>query len=539
MLPQLFRKKTIQASLEEIEQNGTTLKRVLTVRDLTLFGIASVVGAGIFSTIGQAAFEGGPSIILLFILTALSCGLASLCYAEFSARVPVAGSAYTYAYVAFGELVAWVIACCLVLEYAVSNMVVAVSWSAYFNNLLQGLGFSLPEWLLHSPFDKDIEPIAASAPSVFGIPIIANLPTVFIVIPITWLCYVGMNQTKNSSNLMVYLKLLIMFVVIVAGTFYIDPDNWDPFFPNGRKGMFAGVSSVFFAYIGFDAISTTAEECKNPQRDLPRSIIYSLIICTIIYILIALVLTGAVHYSKLEGVADPIAYLFEHVNNHYMVYIISVSTLIATTTALIVYQLGQPRVWMMMSRDGLLPNKFSTIHKKYRTPSFGTIIAGISVGIGGLFLPLELITDITSIGTLFAFAVVCFGILFLPKGEVLPDAKPRIRSFKVPYVNGRYIMPVLFVLFIVFNVESIYNAFSFVRGDDWLQVLFLLIFGAVTIAAVIKSLSTIPLLGGLSSLYLMVEIPANSWVIFGYWMLAGLIFYTVYGYKRSKMRKPS
>ncbi|MFZ9472605.1 MAG: amino acid permease, partial [Sediminibacterium sp.] len=432
----LFRKKSIDKIVADANagltdgHSASGLKKELGVKDLTLMGIAAVVGAGIFSTIGTAAFHGGPGISLLFVITAITCGFSALCYAEFASRVPIAGSAYTYAYVTFGEIVAWIIGWALILEYAIGNIVVAISWSGYFVNLLEGFHIHLPGWLstnyeqAQAGYEEAMAHLAAggttetfsklarigydamtNAPMIGSTRVILNIPAFVIVVLITLLVYRGIKESKKSTNAMVIFKILIILFVIVLGFFYVDSSNWMPFMPNGFKGVLAGVSAVFYAYIGFDAISTTAEECKDPQRDLPKGMIYSLLICTVLYILIALVLTGMVSYTQLK-VDDPLAYVFEKIGLHKIGYIISVSAVVATTSVLLVFQLGQPRIWMSMSRDGLMPKKFATVHKKFGTPSFATIITGIFVGVPSLFMSISRMTDLTSIGTLFAFVLV-------------------------------------------------------------------------------------------------------------------------------------
>ena len=441
----LFRKKSIEKIVKDAEaglsdgHSGTGLKRVLGVRDLTFMGIAAVVGAGIFSTIGTAAFHGGPGISLLFVITAITCGFSALCYAEFASRVPIAGSAYTYAYVTFGELIAWIIGWALILEYAIGNIVVAISWSGYFVNLLEGFHIHLPGWLstnyeqAQQGYDEALKHLAAggtketfsklarigydainNAPMIGSWRVILNTPAFIIVALITVLAYIGIKESKKSTNFMVIFKIIVIVFVIILGFYYVDTKNWDPFLPNGFTGVLAGVSAVFYAYIGFDAISTTAEECKNPQRDLPRGMIYSLVICTVLYILIALVLTGMVNYTELK-VDDPLAFVFDRLGLHKIGYVISISAVVATTSVLLVFQLGQPRIWMSMSRDGLLPKKFSKVHPKFGTPGFATIVTGFFVGIPSLFMSISRMTDLTSIGTLFAFVLVCFGVLVLPK----------------------------------------------------------------------------------------------------------------------------
>ena len=424
----IFRKKNLQdlngeVSLHAGPEGSTGLHRVLNVRDLTLMGVAAVIGGGIFSTIGSAAYNGGPGVILLFVITAITCGFTALCYAEFASRIPVAGSAYTYSYVSFGEVVAWIIGWALILEYAIGNIVVAISWSAYFNNILSAMGLNLPKWLtvgyqtasnIHDAAlaaGADVSGLVyTNAPRILGIPFIINLPAFVIVALISMLAYIGIQESKRTANAMVMIKIVVLVLIAVVGFWFIfsngTTSNWTPFLPNGMGGVLKGVSAVFFAYIGFDAISTTAEECANPQRDLPKGMIYSLIICTVIYIVIALVITGLVNYSEFANVSDPLAFVFERINMQKFGFFISVSAVIAATSVLLIFQIGQPRIWMAMSRDGLLPKAFGKVNKKYHTPGFSTIVAGILVAGLVLFIDDKLVTDLTSIGTLFAFVLV-------------------------------------------------------------------------------------------------------------------------------------
>ncbi|MES2131125.1 MAG: amino acid permease [Bacteroidota bacterium] len=471
-LNSLFRKKSVVDILKQVEKNEAdghgSLGKHLGVRDLAAFGIAAIIGAGIFSTIGKASADGGPAVIFLFLFTAIACGFAAFAYAEFASMVPVSGSAYTYSYVAFGELIAWVIGWALIMEYGIGNITVAISWSDYFSGLLQSCGVHLPQWIqmdylsASKGYDQavalmqsgklfenlDIATQSAytawvTAPKLGSLHLIADIPALFIIVFITWLVYRGMKESRNASNLMVVIKLCIILLVIAVGVFYVDTDNWSPFAPNGVGGILKGVSAVFFAYIGFDAISTTAEECKNPQRDLPRGMMYAIIICTILYIIIALVLTGMVNYSELN-VGDPLAFVFEKLDLKWMSGIIAVSAVIAMASVLLVFQMGQPRIWMSMSRDGLLPKRFSKIHPKFKTPSFSTIVVGFLVAVPSLFMNLTMVTDLCSIGTLFAFVLVCAGVLVLQNKKDIPRGK-----FKTPYINAKFIMPVLLIACIV------------------------------------------------------------------------------------------
>jgi len=463
-LKSLFRKKSATvAAHEEGDGHGHGLNKVLTVRDLTFFGVAAIIGGGTFSAIGNACFSGGPGVILLYVICAVACGFTAMCYAEFAARVPVSGSAYTYAYVSFGELFAWIIGWALLMEYSIGNIYIAFSWSGYFTNLLHGFGIDLPAWLTinyraaHAAFDAGAagEGLTAwtNAPQLGGLRIIFDLPGVLINVLITWLVFVGTKESRNISNIMVLIKLIVVVLVIVVGFFYIDIDNWTPFMPNGFGGVMAGVSAVFFAYIGFDAVSTLAEEAKNPQRDLPRGMIYSLVICTVAYIVLALVLTGMVSYKQL-GVTDPLAEIFALKGVKWMLYIVSVAAVVAMTSVMLVFQMGQPRIWMTMSRDGLLPKRFSSIHPKYKTPGFATIITGLVVGIPMFFTDENFILDFTSIGTLFAFVLVCGGVLMLPSVMNPEKAEPTRGKFRLPYINGKWIVPffMCIALAVVFTV---------------------------------------------------------------------------------------
>jgi basic amino acid/polyamine antiporter, APA family len=489
MINSLFRKKSIAqiqadaaAGLSEHAQEtvggeGGGLRRTLGVFDLTLMGIAAIVGAGIFAMVGKASYSGGPAVAFLFVFTAVACGFSALCYAEFASRIPVAGSAYTYAYASMGEFIAWIIGWDLIVEYAIGNIAVAISWSDYFTGFLKGYGINLP---LHFTMDfvtarrgfaaveeavaggtsldvltkacdiKDavvncgqIDSYSAwlNAPHIGGIPLVADLPALLITVVISALVYIGIRESKFASNIMTVLKIGIILLVIFLGLTYVKPENWSPFAPNGVAGVLKGVSAVFFAYIGFDALSTTAEECKNPRRDLPIAMILSLVICTVLYIALALVLTGMVSYTKLD-VGDPLAFVFgpEGANIPWVAGLIAVSAVIALATVFLVFQIGQPRLWMAMSRDGLLPKIFSSIHPKFHTPWFATIVTALVVAIPALFMNLTEVTDLASIGTLFAFVVVCAGVLF--KDKEFKESGTRF----VPYISAQILLPVLLLL---------------------------------------------------------------------------------------------
>jgi APA family basic amino acid/polyamine antiporter len=568
----LLAKKTtanILAQLAEEEKTeGNSMKKVLSVRDLTALGIAAVIGAGIFSTVGKACFDGGPGVIFLFLITAVVCAFSALCYAEFAARIPISGSAYTYSYASFGEFVAWIIGWDLLMEYAIGNIVVAISWSSNLNSLLNNMGLHLPGFLSNSMLgvksanDKFMELTAShgtisqdlidahqlwtSAPHLGPVPLILNIPALLITIFITWLVFIGIQESRTGSNLMVAFKLIVILAVIAIGFFYVNPKNWSPFLPNGMGGVMKGVSAVFFAYIGFDAISTTAEECKNPQRDLPRGMIYSLIICTVLYVLIALVLTGMNSYKDLNNEAF-LANSFNERGLNWLGGIIALSALIATTSVLLVFQLGQPRIWMSMSRDGLLPPAFKKLHPKYKTPSFSTIVTGLLVGIPCLFLDSDFVTDLTSIGTLFAFVLVCGGILLMPKDT---DTKPK---FKVPYISGRYWLPLILAItaFLInkgypkafasfVNLQDAANADKISVGSEFWQMFPYYFFGLLclvfTYFSIVRKLSLIPVLGLISCFYLITELGILNWTRFIVWLIIGLIIYFTYGIKHSRLR---
>lgn len=556
MSQSIFRKKSIDRILKEHGESGeffeVGMNKVLTVRDLTMLGVAAVIGAGIFSTIGSAAFNGGPGVIFLFLITAVTCGFTALCYAEFASRVPVSGSAYTYSYVTFGEIIAWILGWALILEYSIGNIVVAISWSAYFNNILHNVfGIDLPanlttgyETAKHAWESAKAagEPttglIYETAPRIAGIPFIINLPAFVIVILITALAYVGIKESKGTANFMVGLKIVVLILIAIVGLWVIfsegTTDNWTPFMPNGITGVLKGVSAVFFAYIGFDAISTTAEECKNPQRDLPRGMIYSLVLCTIIYIVTTLVITGLVNYKEFEGVTDPLAFVFDKINMNKFGTFISISAVVAATSVLLVFQIGQPRIWMSMSRDGLMPKSFGKIHPKYQTPWFATVMTGFLVGIPVLFVDDKLMTDLTSIGTLFAFVLVCGGVLLLPR---IPKEAGK---FNLPYINGKWLVPGLVALFIYLFNQRITDAFSNWNSEGYQEILFLVFVGIAIVMAIlafIRQYSLIPISGMLCCLYLMIEIPAKSWMVFFVWMALGLGFYFLYGFRRSRLAR--
>ena len=553
----LFRKKPVQ-SLSEYENQSDRLTKTLSVKDLTSLGIAGIIGAGIFSTIGNAAYNGGPAVSLLFAFTALACLFSALCYAQFASSVPVAGSAYTYAYVAFGELAAWIIGWDLLMEYAIGNIAVAISWSDYFTSLLQTFHIPFPAYLSvdflsayrgykeaeaalsqgHAftslPLHLQLYHQAwAKAPVIGSLKLIADLPALGIVILITALVYVGIKESKTAGNIMVAIKLCVILLVIAVGAFYIDTANWQPFAPNGMKGILKGVSAVFFAYIGFDAISTTAEECKNPQKDLPRAMMYALGISTVLYIAVTLILTGMISYKDLS-VGDPVAFAFEQKHLNFFSAIIALSAIVAMSSVLLVFQIGQPRIWLSMSRDGLLPKVFSRVHPKFKTPSFATLVTGAFVGGASLFMNLTEVTDLSSIGTLFAFALVCGGVLVMET----PKA-----GFKVPYYNSRILLPAaslaIIILLLVFKADELTMFFSYQSWDSFSAKLpslsFIVILLFFNVLCIIKQLSLLPVLGLLSTLYLMSEMNITNWLRFIVWLLVGLTIYFLYSYRKSKL----
>jgi amino acid transporter len=497
MANSLFRTKKIEniiADGSDDPHGGEGLKRVLSVRDLTFFGIAAILGAGSFSSLGGAVFNGGPGVVVLFIITAIACAFTAFCYSEFASRIPVAGSAYTYAYASFGELFAWIIGWALIMEYSIGNIYVAYSWSDYFTSFLSKLNVHIPEYLSTSYMEAkhtildggtNADDIAAwnTAPVIGGLRIIFDLPALVINLLITYLVYRGIKESRNFSNVMVILKLAVVLLIILVGGYLVFSNgltfNWMPandegvksFMPNGFSGVMTAVAGVFFAYIGFDAVSVLAEESKNPQRDLPRGMVLSLVICTVIYILLTLVLTGAVNYRNFDGVGDPLAFIFEpqNLNIGWMQFLVAICAVVAMTSVLLVFQMGQPRIWMSMSRDGLLPPVFQKIHPKFKTPSFATIITGLVVGVPILFTDKTFVLDFTSIATLFAFVLVCGGVLLIPRKEKLPG------KFNMPYVNGKVIFPLIVAgaIVLAMSLSKGYfgniTDFSFERKTEALQ----------------------------------------------------------------------
>jgi amino acid transporter len=575
----LFRRKPIhdilhdKSEAEAHEHHG--LSRVLTVRDLTFFGIAAIIGAGSFSSLGGAVFSGGPGVMFLFIICGIACAFTAFCYAEFASRIPVAGSAYTYAYASFGELFAWIIGWALIMEYSIGNIYVAFSWSDYFTSFLQKLSIHIPDYLTTSYHEargavaqnsSNQELINAwnSAPIVGGLKMIVDLPALLINFLITVLVYRGIKESRNFSNVMVILKLAVVILVILVGGAMIFSNNltfnWKPvndagvrsFMPNGFSGVMAAVSGVFFAYIGFDAVSVLAEESRNPQRDLPRGMILSLVICTIVYILLTLVLTGAVHYKNFDGIGDPLAFIFEaqNLNLGWMQFLVAICAVVAMTSVLLVFQMGQPRIWMSISRDGLLPNAFQKIHPRYKTPSFSTVLTGFIVGVPILFTDKTFVLDFTSIGTLFAFVLVCGGVLLIPK-------RPKVAGkFHLPFINARFTYPLIIatILLLIASLSRSYfpellngdfNDYSDATNSQSLlfaspavkiaTIIFWLACLALSVLAFLKHLSLIPLLGLTTCMYLLTGMSASNWKWFFIWFGIGLVVYFMYGYRKSKL----
>jgi basic amino acid/polyamine antiporter, APA family len=506
----IFARKSV-ADFEADLGHGGGLKRTLGRWHLTALGVGATIGAGIFATTGTAIVGNadrpgaGPAIVLSFLLTAVACGFAALCYAEFAAMVPIAGSAYTYSYAALGEFVAFIIGWDLIVEYAVGNIGVAIGWSGYFRELLTHFGLNLPAWLstdyrsAHDAFealnaggavDAGTQFLATAwqnAPQLFGgIPLIINLPAALVVFLITIILVIGIKESANTTSALVVLKVGIILFFLAIGVFMITPDNWNNaatggFAPNGFRGISAAAAIIFFAYIGFDAVSTAAEETKNPAKDMPFGIIMSLVICTVLYIALSAVMTGMAPWQTL-GTPEPIITALQHAEGPpglltFSRFIVALGAVIAMASVLMVFQLGQPRIFFSMSRDGLLPKFFSKVHPKFRTPYVGTIITGTFVATFAAFANIAEVVELTNIGTLFAFVLVSAAVIFLRRSE--PD---RPRPFRVPWV------PIT------------------------------------------------PMISILACGYLMLQLPRITWIRFGVWLLLGLVVYFLYGYRNSVLR---
>jgi APA family basic amino acid/polyamine antiporter len=494
MLTQLLRTKSLDALLSQSEAPQHQLKRSLGAFDVVMLGIGAIVGAGIFATIGTAAAGdpirpgAGPALVLSFVLTGIACGFAALCYAEFAAMVPISGSAYTYAYATLGELVAWIIGWDLIIEYAVGNVAVAISWGNYFKTFVSGFGIVIPDWLSTDyRTARHIPGLLAAAPHLFGVPIVFNILAFGIVAAITIVLVVGIRESATINTTMVLLKLVVLGFFVIVGWNYAKVGNFHPFAPNGWAGVQAGAAIVFFAYIGFDAVSTVAEETRNPTRDVPIGIIGSLVICTVIYIVVAVVFTGIIPYDVLRQKlateqAEPLTMALQYANigkwSHLFVGIVAFGSVVAHTAVLLVFQLGQPRIFFSMARDGLLPPSFARVHPRFRTPHVTTILTGAAVGVCAMFTSIDEMVDLTNIGTLFAFVLVCIGILILRKRD-----PQRPRAFRTPWVP------------------------------------------------------LVPALGVSSCLYLMLGLPWVTWIRFGLWLAVGLVVYSAYGFRKSAWRE--
>ncbi len=516
---QCLRRKPLDQVLGAADPSQPQLRRVLGPVQLTLLGVGAIVGAGIFSTVGTAAAGGadhlgaGPALVVSFLIVAVACGLAALCYSELAAMVPASGSAYTYAYATLGELVAWLIGWDLILEYAISNAAVAVSWSGYFQAFLAGFGLEVPAWLgtdlrsalqssrdltgalmsfstlpagLLQPDQLQLAGLAeaggrnvaalALAPRLAGLPLVFNLPAFGIVLVVTWVVLIGIRETAGFNAGLAVAKLAIILFFLALGAYYVQPENWSPFAPNGLKGISSAAAIIFFAYIGFDAVSTAAEETREPQRNMPIGILASLVLCTLIYVAVAIVLTGMVKWNTL-GNAEPLAFAFSSRGLNWIAGVIALGAVLATTSALVPYQAGQPRIFFAMARDGLLPAWAAKVHPRFRTPYWATLLTGFIVAVCSSVANINELVELTNIGTLFAFALVAAGILVLRRTD--PQRK---RPFRVPLV-------------------------------PW-----------------------VPLAAMGCCVYLMLELPAKTWWRFVLWMAAGLVLYVLYGSRRSRLR---
>jgi len=502
----VFRTKSLDTLVAETQHPDRQLRRTLGPVHLTSLGIGAIIGAGIFSGVGSAAagssdrLGAGPALVISFVVVAIACGFAALCYAEFASMVPVSGSAYTYAYATLGELVAWIIGWDLILEYAVGNVAVAISWSGYFQELLRGFGIDWPLWLgidYRSAAQAAAEVATAkaasvdltslgvsvtraaaaleSAPRIGEIPLILNVPAILIVLLITAVLVRGIRESAGLNSSMVILKLAIIIFFLGFGAFFVRPENWTPFAPNGWAGISAAAAIIFFAYIGFDAVSTASEEARNPQRDMPIGMIASLIICTIIYVGVAIVLTGMLPYGRL-GTAEPLATAFSERGLNWTAGVIAFGAVFATTSVLVVFQIGQPRILFSMARDGLLPPLAASVHKRFRTPHVTTILSGLAVATFAGITNINEVIDLCNIGTLFAFVLVAAGIIVL---RIKHPERPR--PFRAP------------------------------------------LFPIVPIGAI------------LSCSYLMLQLPAKTWWRFVWWLVAGLFVYALYGFARSRL----
>src|SRR5215471_1738551 len=542
----LFRIKPLDAILQDAEEPEHQLKRALGPVQLTLFGIGAIIGAGIFATIGTAAAGdanrpgAGPALMISFVITAVVCGFTALCYAEFASLVPISGSAYTYSYATLGEVIAWIIGWDLIIEYAVGNIAVAISWANYFKTLLAGLhipgiapdGIHIPDWIsMDYRTAAKVPGVYENAPHIFGKPIIFNVLAVGIVALITIVLIWGIRESARFNAVMVGIKILVLTFFIVVGFTYVQPANWKPFSPNGFAGISAGAAIVFFAYIGFDAVSTVAEETRNPRRNLPIGIIASLIICTIFYAVVACVFTGLISYPELKAKlateqAEPLTMALQHVGEQFhtdlgwAIGIVAFGSVIAHTAVLLVFQLGQPRIFFSMARDGLLPPIFYKVHPRFRTPHISTILTGVFVAGFAAIASIDEMVDLTNIGTLFAFILVCAGIIVLKVKD--PD---RPRPFRVP--SGTKWTALLYA--------------GFAIGVLLFPVSMMPVFTKVIVLVVALGVFVVSrnhifaVLGVLSCLYLIYYLPPTSWLRFTAWLNFGFVIYFGYGSVNSRL----
>jgi len=553
----LFRKKDLSAMLAQADDGGKGLKRTLGAGNLIALGVGAIIGAGLFvrtaAAAGQAA---GPAVTLSFIVAAIGCAFAGLCYAEFAAMIPISGSAYAYSYVTMGETVAWIIGWALIMEYALGAATVSIAWSEYLNKLLGG---SIPYEWSHSPFES-----MTGADGILRHGIM-NAPALVILLLLTLLLIKGTQESAIVNAVIVFIKVAIVIIFIVLGWQFIRPENHTPYlipanqppvidaagkviadysgaFKHGWGGVLGGAAIVFFAFIGFDAVSTAAQEAKNPKRDMPIGILGSLVVCTILYILFGHVLTGVANWKDfvdpLKGREASVAYAISTYMTGYgwLATAVTVAILAGFSSVILVMLMGQSRVFFSMANDGLLPKIFSDLHPKYRTPYKSNWILFVFVGGFAAFVPGNVAGDLTSFGTLFAFVLVCFGVLVLPR--LSPSIKGQ--AFRLPYINGQYIIPALAMIFLYFAQHRILNAFKEVGNEGYQEILFLVftfIFIVVAILSFLKKYSIIPIIGAMCCLYLMIEIPPVSWLWFFIWMLIGLVIYNLYSKKHSLLAK--
>jgi len=536
----LFSVKSLDSILKDSEEPEHQLKRALGPVQLTLLGIGAIIGAGIFATIGTAAAGdanrpgAGPALMISFVITAVVCGFTALCYAEFASMVPISGSAYTYSYSTLGEVVAWIIGWDLIIEYAVGNIAVAISWANYFKTLVEGLDFgggrhiSIPAWLSTDYRTAAHLPgVLESAPHIFGKPIVFNLLAIGIVTVITIILVWGIRESARFNAVMVGIKILVLTFFIVIAFRWVQPANWHPFAPSGWAGISAGAAIVFFAYIGFDAVSTVAEETRNPQRNMPIGIIASLIICTVFYVVVSAAFTGLISYPDLKTKlateqAEPLTMALQHAvpNSGWAVGIVALGSVIAHTAVLLVFQLGQPRIFFSMARDGLLPPVFYKVHPRFRTPHISTILTGVFVAGFAAVASIDEMVDLTNIGTLFAFILVCAGIIVLKVKD-----PSRARPFRVP--SGLAWTMLLYAGFAAGVILFPGSAMSVAVKAVLL---------AVGLGVFLVSRNHIfAVLGVLSCLYLIYYLPPTSWLRFAAWLNFGFVIYVGYGSVNSRL----